>query len=110
MDFYGPFPTGETLLVVFNSYSKFPEVEIMTSTTAPCSHENLDLATHGLPKEIFSDNGPPFTSREIKQFMKERGINLRHVTPLWSQANDEAFSEGSQSCQTRAEELDRGTV
>ena len=58
--------------------------------TAPCSHENLDLATHGLPKEIFSDNGPPFTSREIKQFMKERGINLRHVTPLWSQANDEA--------------------
>ena len=92
MDFCGPFPSGETLLLVIDTYSKFPEVEIMTSTTAPAVIKRLDriFATHGLPKEIFTDNGPPFTSREIKQFMKDRGITLRHVTPLWPQANGEA--------------------
>ena len=41
-------------------------------------------------KKFYSDNGPPFTSREIKQFMKDRGITLRHVTPLCPQANGEA--------------------
>ena len=64
----------------------------MTSTTAPAVMKRLDriFATHGLPKEIFSDSGRLFTSREIKQFMKEQGITLRRVTPLWPQVNGEA--------------------
>ena len=59
---------------------------------APAVIKRLDriFATCGLPKEIFSDNCPPFTSREIKQFMKDRGITLRHVTLLWLQANGKA--------------------
>ena len=33
IDFYGPIPqTGEYLLVVVDTYSKFPEVEIVNST------------------------------------------------------------------------------
>ena len=35
MDFCGPFPTGESIFVIIDSYSKFPEVEIMKETTAP---------------------------------------------------------------------------
>ena len=34
VDFLGPLPTGEMLLVVIDQHSQFPEVEIMTTTTA----------------------------------------------------------------------------
>ena len=34
IDFCAPFPTGEYLLVVIDAYSRFPEVEIVTSTSA----------------------------------------------------------------------------
>lgn len=39
-----------------------------------------------------SDNGPPFTSQEIKEYMNENGIEVRRVTPLWPLANLEAES------------------
>ena len=42
MDFCRPFPTGKTLLVVIDLYSKFLKVEIMTSTTAPTVMKRLD--------------------------------------------------------------------
>ena len=32
VDFCGPFPTGEYLLVTIDAYSRFPEVEIVQST------------------------------------------------------------------------------
>ena len=34
IDFCGPFPTGEYLLVVIDAYSRFPEVDIIHSTSA----------------------------------------------------------------------------
>ena len=34
MDFCGPFPTGEYLFVVIDAYSRFPEVEVVHSTSA----------------------------------------------------------------------------
>ena len=33
IDMRGPFPTGEYLLVVMDDYSRFPEVEIINSTS-----------------------------------------------------------------------------
>ena len=92
MNFCGPFPSGETLFVAIDSYSKFPEVEVMKSTTAPAVIKRLDriFATHGLPQKIYSDNGPPFAGQEIANYMKERGIQHHCVAPLWPQANGEA--------------------
>ena len=92
MDFCGPFPTGEYLFVVIDAYSRFPEVDIVHSTSASAIIPKLDrmFSTHGIPTVIRSDNGPPFTSHEIDQFMKENGIQLRRITPLWPQANSEA--------------------
>ena len=54
MDFLGPYPTGETLLVVTDAYSKFPEVEIMKSTTTKSVTKRLDriFSTHGWPQEV----------------------------------------------------------
>ncbi len=92
MDFCGPFPSGEYLFVVMDAYSRFPEVDIVSSTSAASIIPKLDrmFAVHGIPAIICSDNGPPFTSHEIQQYMQENGIQHRRVTPLWPQANSEA--------------------
>ena len=62
IDFYGPLPTAEYLLVVIDRYSRFPEVEIVSSTKASIIIPKLDkiFAVHGIPAIVRSDNGPPF--------------------------------------------------
>ena len=37
-----------------------------------------DLATHGLPQKLVTDNGATFTSSEFHQFTEKNGI--KHVT------------------------------
>ena len=92
MDFCGPFPTGEYLFVVIDAYSRFPEVDIVHSTSASAIIPKMDriFSTHGIPCIVKSDNGPPFTSAEIKKYMEENGIKHCRITPLWPQANSEA--------------------
>ena len=34
VDFAGPFPSGDYIMVVTDEFSRFPEVEILTSTSA----------------------------------------------------------------------------
>ena len=67
IDFYGPIPhSGQCLLVVIDTYSKFSEVEIVKSTSAKAHIPKLDriFATHGIPQKI----------REFKRYMKALGI------------------------------------
>ena len=66
MNFLGPFLTGEMLFVLIDSYSKFPEIEIMKTTTAAALIPKLDriFATHGLPTKITSDTVPPYNGSE----------------------------------------------
>lgn len=90
IDFLGPLPTGETLLVLIDGRSRYPEVKIMKKTDASSVITRLNeiFSTFGLPKEVISDNGPPFKSDEMKKFMKVNGIRHRTITPLWPQANE----------------------
>ena len=92
VDFCGPFPTGEYLLVVIDAYSRFPEIKIVNSTQGKGTISKLDriFATHGFPKILKSDNGPPFFGEEFKIYMQENGICHQKITPLWPQANGEA--------------------
>ena len=94
IDFCGPFPTGEYVLVAIDAYSKFPEVDIIHSTSAQATIPKLDriFATHGIPRIIKTDNGPPFNSTEIAKFMEQNGIQHDRITPLWPQANSQAES------------------
>ena len=89
VDFCGP---GEYLFVVIDVYSRFPEVEIVHSTSAKATIPKLDriFSTHEIPRVVRSDNGPPFTSEELKVYMLENGINHQKITPHWPQANSEA--------------------
>ena len=89
IDFGGPFPTGESILVVIDDYSRYPEVEIMSSISAKATLPKLDaiFARHGVPNVLKSDNGPTFRSQYFKSYAAHMGFEHRKVEPLWPQAN-----------------------
>ncbi len=82
---------GETLLLIVDDFSRYPIVEIVSSTSAsatiPKLHENFAL--FGIPSIVKSDNGPPFNGSEFKAFASVMGFQHRKITPLWPQANGE---------------------
>ncbi|CAB3989654.1 Transposon Tf2-9 poly [Paramuricea clavata] len=91
-DFCGPFPNGEKLLVVIDAYSRYPEVEVMQSTTTTVVISKLQriFAGHGYPEEVITDNGPPFNAVEFTEYLAAHGVHHRRITPYWPQANGEA--------------------
>ena len=62
IDFKESLLSGEYLLIVIDLYSRCPEVDIVKSISAQAIIPKLDriFATHGLPKTLKSDSGPPF--------------------------------------------------
>ena len=91
IDFYGPLPTGQYILVVLDCYSRFPEVEVLSSISAKSVIPKLDaiFARHGVPSQVVSDNGPPFPGHEFNTYMTKMGIKHTTSTPLWPQGNAE---------------------
>jgi transposase InsO family protein len=75
--------------VLLDETTGFPEVEIMNKTTAFHTIRAFEkvFARHGLPDTIKSDNGSPFQSKEVKDYLTTQGIHHHRVTPLWPQAN-----------------------
>ena len=64
MDFLGPF-LGKVVFIAIDgndAHSKWPEAQIMSSTTAGQTIAVLRdmFARNGLPKQVVSDNGPQF--------------------------------------------------
>ena len=78
-----------TLLVVIDTYTKFPEVEIVHSTSIQAIIPKLDriFATQGILAKLTSDNGPPFNGAEFERYMKALNIDWNTSTPLWPQRN-----------------------
>ena len=48
------------------------------------------FATHGVPRRLESDNGPPFNSAEFANFVAEQGFEHYKITPLHPRANGDA--------------------
>ena len=92
MDFIGPFPSGDYLLVVINEHSSFLEVEILKSTSAKSVIPRLNtiFARQGIPNKLKTNNGPPFNGVEFSNFAKYLGFHHRKVQPLRPRANGEA--------------------
>lgn len=84
MDFCGPFPNGDYLLVVTDDFSWFPEVEILRSTSAKAVIAHLDsiLARQGITELVRTDNGPPFNSESFQIFATQLGFKHRRITPV----------------------------
>ena len=91
VDLMGPLPSGHSLLVIVDYYSRFYKVEVMQSTTTEKVIDRLayTFCRHGLPNTIKSDNGPQFKSHEFREYCEQHGIILQKVTAKWAQANGE---------------------
>ena len=91
MDYLGPLPNGKYLLVIIDQRSKYPVVAITSSTSAKNLISIFDktFSHFGYPENVVTDNGPPFKSNDVKNYMREKAIAHRRITPLWPQANGE---------------------
>ena len=52
----------------------------------------MQVFLYGLPLKIISDNGPPFTSCELKSYFLKHTIQHQRITPLCFQSNGEIES------------------
>ena len=91
VDFAGPFKNKMWLLAV-DAFSKWPEIHSMESTTAETTIKHLRqiFSTHGLPRQIVSDNGPQFVATSFEQFCKSRGIHHIKTAPYSPRSNGKA--------------------
>ncbi|XP_056138804.1 uncharacterized protein K02A2.6-like [Lampris incognitus] len=88
VDFAGSFE-GHMYLVVVDAHSKWPEVQIMDSTTASKTITVLRglFSRHGLPHILISDNGPQFCSEEFATFLKANGVKHLRSAPYHPATN-----------------------
>ena len=88
LDFAGPFQ-GSMFLVAVDAHSKWPEVEIMPTTTSAKTNEVLRkmFAAYGLPEQIVTDNGPQFISDEFTLFTRQNGIKHFRSSPYHPATN-----------------------
>ena len=89
VDLFGPMPTSKHVVVVQDMASRFPAAKLVSSTGAdkviPALKEIYN--EYGNPETQLSDNGPPFTSEAMKDFAKERQIELKNTPPIHPAAN-----------------------
>ena len=59
------------MMVIVDDFSKYPVVKVLNTVTAVdvILHLEKTMATHGLIQEIRTDNGPPFQSQELAEYM-----------------------------------------
>ena len=89
VDYYGPLPSGEYVLVVIDEYSRFADIDFMTSTSAKATIPKIDriFSSYGIPLHLKSDNGAPFNSDMFSDYCKFMGIEHHTITPLHPRAN-----------------------
>ena len=79
IDFAGPLPSNDMLLVAIDDYSRFSEVEITGSTSAKTVVQILAsiFSRQGIPETVYTDNGPPFQGEKFSSFCKDPGFKHR---------------------------------
>ena len=94
IDFGGPYPDGHYNLVIIDKRTRYPEVEVVSSTAVKQTKETLKkiFATHGTPVQVECDNGPPFQSNEFAKFAAAEVFRHHEITLLHPRANGEAES------------------
>ena len=88
-DFNGPIEGKYYLHVIIDQYSKYPKVNLVTSTSFKKLKPALDrvFASHGYPETVTKDNGPPYYSYKMEKYAKAKGFRLTPVTPDDPQCN-----------------------
>ena len=80
---------NSTYLIVVDYFSRYPEVVQLTSTTSRSVIKALQaiFSRHGVPSVFMSDNGPQFSSKEMKEFADIYGFTLVTSSPHYAQSN-----------------------
>lgn len=80
---------SKTFLIYIDSFSKFIEVKYLIRSDAInlCNRLLSIFKLFGYPKEIVTDNGPPFSSFYFEEFAKKLNIDLRKSPPYHPQSN-----------------------
>lgn len=91
LDMLGPLPSGNSLLVIIDPYSRYKVIEVLRQTTSSDIIARLRplFMRLGIPFVLATDNARNFSSKEMEDFCAEFGVTLRHTTPYWPQANGE---------------------
>lgn len=91
IDFLGPLPSNEYLLVIIDYYSRYKEVCIMRRITSEETIKRIEpiFVRLGYPRTITLDNGRQFISTEFADYCHSRNISLNHTAPYRQQANGE---------------------
>lgn len=76
-------------LVLVDYYSNFIEVSLLNSITSKCVINAIkeQFARHGIAKELVTDNGPAYASKEFRAFASEWGFNHVTTSPHYPQSN-----------------------
>ena len=80
---FADLPSGDHLLVVYDDYSRYPEIEIVSSTSARAVIPKLDkiFSAFGVPRVVRTDNGLPFNSEDFDNFASYLGLNTVKLRP-----------------------------
>ncbi|XP_063385411.1 uncharacterized protein K02A2.6-like [Cydia fagiglandana] len=91
IDFLGPLD-GRTYMVLIDARSKWIEVSCMTRTTADSVISKLleSWSRWGIPKQIVSDNGPPFSSKQFNEFLERNCVRHIYSAPYHPASNGAA--------------------
>ncbi|XP_039746317.1 uncharacterized protein K02A2.6-like [Pararge aegeria] len=110
IDFLGPYQ-GKTYLVLIDSSSKWLDLFHMPRTTASSVIRNLRVtfANFGLPLELISDQGPPFTSNEFKEFLTRNGIR-QSFSPVYHPQSNGAAENAVKLCKRAIKKAIRDNV
>lgn len=80
---------GTDYLIVIDYYSKFPEITALKEIKSEDIIDKLKqiFSRHGIPRKIFSDGGPQFSSMSFKAFANQ--YNFEHImsSPEYPQSN-----------------------
>ena len=102
MDYFGPLPNGNELMVAICEYSHYPWVVEVKSTAAEYAMPKLDelFSEFGVPIEIKTDNGPPYNGHLWAEFANYFGFHHRKVAAEHAPANGcvEAFMKPLRKC------------
>jgi hypothetical protein len=93
MDFFGPLPNGNELMVLMDKFSRLPVVEEIKTTASEHVIPALDsiFSLLGIPVKLKTDNGPPFNGHKFKEFSEYMGFKHQKITPEAPQSNGKKF-------------------
>ena len=88
-DFKGPIGNKYYLHTFIDQYTKYPVVDVCTSTSWEQMEPMLETALGmlGNVESVTTDNGPPYNSDNFRKFAKRMGFKHRLCTPVNPQAN-----------------------